>query len=912
MGQRAHSFVLQFVVGLVALASAQALHHAGLLTAFDDHVEARRSGLAPRPATGEVVVAALDAKSLAQNKQWPWPRRLHARAIDNLVAAGAEAIFFDIDFSATSTPGDDAALAQAITRADGRVTLPVFKHMWSSDSTAENFATVSRPLPALAKDAWLAGVNVRADGDGILRTLPRSGDFAENTDVPSMAAALAEAAPDVPIRVDFSIDPDTIATVSYGDIVAGRFDPVRVRGKRVVIGATATELRDDLSVPRHGPIPGVLLHVLGAETVMQDRVLHGQPDWRTATLAVAMLLAFAVAGHNAFNIYAFVGLVIATAAGLEALAAFALIDHAMSVETGQFHVQALVAAAGVSLTNLEKVRNQLFFARRDVADGNAILGRVIDENPSGIMIVAADGTLLRANGSAATLLGARIEHSAELDAVNPDLHATIEAALRKPDETTTGTIELRPGGCILEYTVAPTQLSDDVGREARLVFCVTLNDVTQRERAHALARYQADHDGLTELYSRYAALRRLGELEADDARAGAVVIVFDLDRFGAVNEAHGFDGADRLLCRVADRLRAWGPQHFIARLGSDEFLIVAEDASVDLDTLLHGLREVLGHPIELQHASVTCSATLGVALVEPDVHDLLRRANAALRKAKQLNAPWFVHDHDLAEATRRHALIDAALPVSIAAEEFSLVFQPQLDLRSNTIKGAEALVRWTHPALGFVSPGEFIPIAEVTGQIVTLGRWVLHEACRRAAAWPSDVSIAVNVSARQMTDEILPTVEAALRESGLAPTRLEIELTEGLMVDFARIRPILAALREIGVGVAVDDFGTGYSSFSHLREAPFTKIKLDRAFVTGLGDDYRADMLFGSLTTLVADLDMDVLIEGVETDAQLALVRSTPCHAVQGYHIARPLPLAEFETFMRDWNARDALARRTA
>ena len=900
------------MVGLAALFAAQSLHHAGYLDGFDNRMEAWRSGLSPRDATGAVAIAALDARSLDMVGQWPWGRDLHARAIDNLVAAGAEAIAFDIDFSSPSLPAADAALADAIERADGRVTLPIFKRRWSSDLAIPDFTTVSKPLTALRENAWLAAVNVRPDNDGILRTLPRNADFGDASDVPSLSAALAEAAPGPPLRVDFSIAPHSVPVIAYVDVVRNTFDPERVRGRRVVIGATATELRDDVSVPRYGNLPGVVVHALGAETLMQDRALRSQPVWRVAVLLVVMVCAFAVAGHNAFKLYAFAAFLVGSVLAIEALAAFAFVEHAMSVSTAQFHVQALLSAVGVVATNLESARAQLFFARREVADGDAILGRVIDDNPSGILVVTRAGDVLRMNGSAQALLGEERTLNA-LPHIHPALATRLREAMAHTDRTTDGLVELGQAANdrILEFNVAPTVLSEDRTRQARYVFCITLNDVTQRERAHALARYQAEHDALTDLYSRYAAVRRLEALESESGSAVAkAVIVLDLDRFGTVNEAHGFEGADHLLCEVAKRLLDWGPERFIARLGSDEFLIVVELAErAALEGVLGGLRELLGRPITLAHATVTCSATLGVALAGGDAADLLKRANAALRKAKSQALPWFVHDDDLAQATRRHSLIDAALPVAIAGEEFSLVYQPQLDLRTNTIKGAEALVRWTHPALGFVSPADFIPIAELTGQIVALGRWVMNEACRQAAAWPGEASVAVNVSARQMNEELLPTVRAALAESGLAAHRLEIELTEGLMVDFARIRPILVGLRELGVGLAVDDFGTGYSSLSHLREAPFTKIKLDRAFVSGLGRDYRADMLFGAMSTLIADLDMDALVEGVETEAELRVVRATPCHAVQGYYVAKPLPPREFLSFVSEWNEGAARAR---
>ena len=739
------AFAVQIVVGLLALAGAQALQHGGLLDTPDDIVEAWRSSIATRPATGRVAVAAIDGRSLERVGRWPWPRDLHARAIDNLASAGAEAILFDVDFSAPSEAGSDAALAAAIARADGRVTLPIFRRDWTSDRTAPGFTTLSKPLPALAENAWLAAVNVEADADGILRVLPRADAYGTNTgDVPSLSAALAEAGPGPPIRVDFSIDQASVPTLSYVDIVDGSFDRSRVEGRRIVIGATATELRDDVSVPRHGNLPGVMLHVLGAETVMQERELRALPAWRTGVLVGVMLLTFAIAGHNAFNVYLFMGLMVASLAALEGFAAFAFTSHAVSAATAQFHVQALLTSAGVAITNLEKVRSQLSFARGDAADGDAILSRVIDRNPSGILIVNRDGGLLRMNGSARDLLEIDGTQGDEQDfdlaaALGAELARIVEDSAAGTGATATGHVErgVGPSARILEYAVAPTPLSKRDGSEERVVLCITLNDVTQRERAHALARYQADHDSLTDLFSRYAALRRLAKLEAQPPAAGlTAVVVFDLDRFGAVNEAHGYAAADKLLCEVANRLRDWSEGDFVARLGSDEFLIVAtREDRARLDRALTGLRDLVGRPVELRNGSVTCTATLGVAEASADARQLLKRANAALRKAKATPAPCIFHDEELERASRRHSLIDAALPVSIAAEELSVVFQPQLDLRSNRIKGAEALVRWTHPELGFVSPAEFIPIAEVTGQIVTLGEWVMRQACRRAATW---------------------------------------------------------------------------------------------------------------------------------------------------------------------------------
>jgi len=432
---------------------------------------------------------------------------------------------------------------------------------------------------------------------------------------------------------------------------------------------------------------------------------------------------------------------------------------------------------------------------------------------------------------------------------------------------------------------------------------LTLEDISERKLAEARITHMAHHDALTGLPNRVQFHECLSVAVARGRRGEPSAVLFlDLDHFKAVNDTFGHLVGDALLQEVSERLRGEVREiDMVARLGGDEFAIVqgTVDQPQAATALAKRLIEALCLPYNISGHHVTIGTSIGIAVLPGDGADpeqLLKNADMALYGAKADGRGSFrffePHMHALMQ-TRRTLEID--LRKALSAGEFAVYYQPLMNIRTRTINGFEALVRWNHPERGLVPPSEFVPLAEEIGLIVPLGKWVLREACLDAASWPGDIKVAVNVSVIQFSSRTLvDDVAAALAESRLAPGRLDLEITETVMLDDTEgILVILHQLRDLGVGIAMDDFGTGYSSLSYLRRFPFSKVKIDRSFVEGLGRGAECDAIVTAVIDLCETLGMTTVAEGVETEAQLQLLRMGNCGEAQGYLFSQPRPASE-------------------
>jgi diguanylate cyclase (GGDEF)-like protein len=444
-----------------------------------------------------------------------------------------------------------------------------------------------------------------------------------------------------------------------------------------------------------------------------------------------------------------------------------------------------------------------------------------------------------------------------------------------------------------------------------------LGRVIERRRAEDKLVHDALHDPLTQLGNRKLFLDRLQHLLQRAQRAPDshfAVLFVDLDRFKSINDGLGHQSGDQLIIGTADRLSsclrqtdlvvrdaALADQHLVARLGGDEFVILldrigsAERAIVVAERIM----QVLAEPFEVAGQRVFVTASVGIALSASgytDVEDILRDADIAMYHAKQTGrARWVMFDQTMQLAAVRRLQLEADLRGALAQDELFLHYQPIVSPRDGRVSGFEALLRWRHPAHGLVPPNEFIPVAEEIGLIEPIGAWVLEQACRQLRAWQRDhdprLDMSVNVSAVQFTGgDLLGVVRRVLQETGIAPASLKLELTESaVMADAEHALSIFAQLKALGVRVSLDDFGTGYSSLSYLRRLPIDTLKIDRSFVSQLDrfDDKR--QIVEVVMMLARALDLDVVAEGVETDAELQLLRDMGSDFVQGYFYYRPL-----------------------
>ncbi|HYJ84156.1 MAG TPA: EAL domain-containing protein [Allosphingosinicella sp.] len=458
------------------------------------------------------------------------------------------------------------------------------------------------------------------------------------------------------------------------------------------------------------------------------------------------------------------------------------------------------------------------------------------------------------------------------------------------------------------------------GAELRIL---AVRDISERKEAAERIAHLAFHDALTGLPNRAVFADHLAGTvaKADEGADPVAVLCIDLDGFKAVNDIYGHPAGDALLVAAAQRLRAAVRGHeLVARLGGDEFAVVqAGGEQPGHAGLLAGrIVEALAEPFALGSDTVRISASIGVALFPADAADpesLVKNADMALYRAKaEGRGTARFYEAAMDEALRQRRQLAADLGQAIGRGELCVHYQPLADLGSGRILGFEALLRWTHGRLGEIGPATFIPLAEESGLILRLGQWVLREACAEAARWTPALKLSVNLSPLQFTQsDLAAEVEAVLAETGLDPDRLELEVTEGLLIkDADKAIAILERLKALGVQISMDDFGTGYSSLSYFRMFPFDKVKIDQSFIRDMIDNPQARAIIRSVIGLGQGLGMPVVAEGVETEEQLEALRAEGCDQVQGYWISRPGPIAHFEGVVMDRGGESGMVRRRA
>lgn len=486
-------------------------------------------------------------------------------------------------------------------------------------------------------------------------------------------------------------------------------------------------------------------------------------------------------------------------------------------------------------------------------------------------------------------------------------NAVLHRAMATPGENVATELRLKCAGDEFRpHEVIVNDLSGDFGVHG-IVW--TFRNITERKIFEQKLSHQAFHDQLTGLPNRALFLDRL-ERALCSGRTVAVMFL-DIDNFKLINDSLGHDAGDHLLKAISERLRACARRtDTVSRLGGDEFTVLIEDLAVDSDPIeiADRIAEALRIPVVIDGREVITTASIGVSVSgsgHADAESMLRDADTAMYNAKSGGKARFVlFDASMTMRVKERLDIETDLRRAIDNQEFELHYQPIVGMQTRQIYAVEALIRWRHPKRGLIPPAMFIGIAEETGLIVPIGRWVLFEACRRAREWQllhcRRLTVNVNLSARQLQDDnLLDDVKAALEQSGLAPSRLKLEITESLMMtDRGRDIQRLHSLKKLGVRLAIDDFGTGYSSMSYLSTLPVDTLKIDRAFVSRLSGHSDDDAIIQAIIGLGKMLNLEITSEGVETAVQHNLLVSLGCARAQGYFYSRPLPQEEMESYL--------------
>jgi diguanylate cyclase (GGDEF)-like protein/PAS domain S-box-containing protein len=567
---------------------------------------------------------------------------------------------------------------------------------------------------------------------------------------------------------------------------------------------------------------------------------------------------------------------------------------------------------------------------QELEDTKKFLELVVDNIPVSLIVErVSDGRYLLANRSAETILNRRREDATGLtaaDIFNPReaklIIARDEAAIKKRGLLTEEHPISTKDGLRLFLTRRMTVL-DDAGEPQYLI--KTHEDVTDRRQTESRMAHMAYHDGLTDLPNRAAFLQALAQMieACEGTDEEFAVLSVDLDGLKEINDVFGHAVGDKLLIEVSRRIQTSARGGVVARLSGDEFGLIIDGKQPDAGkALAEQLAQALANEFPIDGKSVRIGVTTGISVFPhngADAASLLANAGAALFRAKaKSRGSISVYEPEMDQQIRDRRVLHQDLSLAIKNGELSLHYQPQAMSRqtvaSSEVIGFEALARWLHPVRGFVPPGDFIPLAEESGLIVEMGEWILREACREAASWSMPLQIAVNLSPAQfMHGDLVGLVHSILLETGLAPGRLELEITEGVLIeDFDRGLALLRRLKALGVRISMDDFGSGYSSLSYLQAFPFDKIKIDRAFVMNLGRNPQSAAIVRAVIGLGHGLEMSIVAEGVETQEQLGFLADEGCDAVQGYFLGKPAPIGQYAALVgRGGGAAKLPARKT-
>jgi len=546
----------------------------------------------------------------------------------------------------------------------------------------------------------------------------------------------------------------------------------------------------------------------------------------------------------------------------------------------------------------------------------------------GIAIVGLDGRFLRVNNalaemlgySSATLIGRTFQQITHPDDLETDLEAVRATLAGEHDSYVLEKRYLHRAGHALWIMLSVSLVRDAAGEPDFFIAQVT--DITERKRVEEQLLHQAFHDPLTGLPNRALFADRVEHALARISRSGdpVAVLFLDLDNFKVINDSLGHRAGDQLLVTMAQRLQGCvRPGDTVARLGGDEFTVLLEGINgiADAIRVAQRIAEQSLTLYSIGDRQVAVTASVGIALSSPDTletsDELLRNADTAMYEAKRRGRSRFeVYETRMLDRARDRFELEIALQRAVERGEFELHYQPVIDLETGRLAEVEALVRWQSPERGLVMPDTFIPVAEETGLILSIGEWVLQRSCRQLRDWhlahPTDppLTLSVNLSTRQfLRPSLVDDVRTVLSTTGLPPATLKLEIPERVVMEDAEATTeILHGLKDIGVTLAIDDFGTGYSSLAHLRRFAVDILKIDRSFVSGIGSDAEHTAIVDTIIAIAKTLGISVIAEGVETTEQLAHLRLREAESAQGNLFSEPLPPSSIDNLLRDrWNA---------
>lgn len=884
----------------------------GLFSSTHYWLEEQRASQNLRPSSGDIIFLGIDTNAIEKVGVWPWPRAVHAQIIDKLVAMDVRQINIDIDFSSLSDPENDIRLAGSIANADGKVVLPLFVQDRSANTTDNNLA-LNQPLSLFSQNSQLANVNVVADDDGAVRNF-MPGMTINGTYYPSFASALAgnTEPTEQSINVNYSIDPKTIPTYSVADFLDGKLDPADFKNKTVAYGAQAIELRDNFSTPVHGSLPGSMVQILAAETLIQNisvTPINPSVTFVAASLLILCFVFFMGKSRMRWQIAALSGFAILIEIG----GLYLYANHSLFLASTPI-LALIIGSMGLAiLFEVDVQRLSAVFENVSKRNSERLFDKIFEDNVCGIIIIDENIELIKQNQTAMRFLAAKSGCLPDTlaRAANETLIAISNNNATSDKKGELSLPNTNGDNRIFEYVVTASRLEQlqggmPKGSIDRYVACITFWDVTERRVHQKKLEYLANFDELT------GALRRSAfeqELEKD---FDCTVFAINLHRFKTINLSLGRDVGDKVLSESVRRLETLidgSGDHTgrVGRLSGDSFVLslphqlTPEQSEEQCELII----KALTRPMMIDRAEIHVGARVGAAtrFDETQATKLLSQAEFALDEARKINGnAYFLHQISLSERQRYLRELETDLFSAIDKQELHTVYQPQFSIETGAMTGVECLVRWQHPTFGFIPPSDFIALAEANGFIDQLGEWVLNVACRDALTLPEHMTMAVNFTPAQIMRCDTPKIVAnAIRAHGLSADRLHIEITEiGILEASDKVVNDLVELREMGISIALDDFGTGFSTLDYFTNFPINKIKIDQVFVRNMKRGSADEAIIRSVKELSSCLNMKLVCEGIETQEQLAILQEIGADEGQGYLFSRPTPIDQLHEMLSD------------
>jgi diguanylate cyclase (GGDEF)-like protein/PAS domain S-box-containing protein len=852
------------------------------------------------PASGDIVVVAIDAPSIEKIGVWPWPRRLHAELLQRLESAQISDVVLDVDFSTPSDPASDRAFVDALRSAGGSVVLAAFKQPGTNGATHYN-----RPLKQFRDHAWSAIVNVAIESDGLIRRYP-FGQLLDGEFLPSMGAVLAGQfdARRPQFLIDYSIRNSTIPKVSFIDVLRGDEATLNsLKGKKVIVGGTALELGDRFSVPNGGIVSGPVLQALAAESIIQNRALHWTSDAVTA-LGLCILVLVMVLTWRRLSAGTRVIMLVATAFAVEAVAVLLQAFYPLVLDSSLFNIAIAVYIATIAL---------------DEIDIRELLGSIAENRFQRIAMSLGDGLICTDsnhlitiwNPGAAAIFGYQPEQmiGRPFDTICAVTDGAAAFSIRDAVRLASGTV-IEFDGRRSNGEVFPVEASFSgwQGTEGHQYGAI-LRDISVRRREAEKVRYLAEYDTLTGLANRYTLDARLAAMIARAATENSrlALLVVGLDGFQQINDTLGHISGDLVLRAVSDRLRQQvGDAGIVARLSGDEFAVALSCTGTEsVGEFADRIRLAFDAPLAAGSRTHRVKVSIGAAVFPADgrtTEELLSNSHLAFYRAKATRRGGFVmFENTIRQELESRLKLEAELALAAERGEFELFYQPQVRLVDGHLNGAEALIRWRHPVRGLVAPGEFMPVVNTSSISERIANWVLATACRQARAWEQagqPLQVGINLSPSQLqSGDLAQSVADMLDETGLTPSLLELEVTEDiLLLDEQRVLDTFLRIQQLGVRLVFDDFGTGYASLSYLKKFPLDGLKIDRTFVMDLLADSDDAAIVSSTIGLSKQLGLSVIAEGIENRGTADLLVSMGCEEGQGYFFGKPMPVAALES----------------